>query len=284
MLDLDQVSQERQAILERALRFYRNLPSVLGLFLGGSLATGGEDAFSDIDLRVVGDPGQFTALIQDRTLYPKAFGAWLFNEPGASSGQVCVSHFAPFNKLDVVYYRPQDLRPLPYFGAGIRILHDPQGLVGRVQDASRRLRQVFQGEALDNLCHQLYAFAHEAYRRMVRQEFLYAQSLMVAVKERLVLLDDIVGGRYVQRPASPLARCEQRLDGAFSRLLARSLDGADRAGQLAYLGQLCLEGQERIRQACAKHQWPPAFDGLAIIIEQCGADPAGPGFTRSSPR
>lgn len=271
MLDLDQVHQERQAILERAVRFYRELPAVIGLFLAGSLATHTEDAYSDIDLGVLGDPRRFDELIRGRRLYPKQFGTWLFNETAESSPQVCVSNFAPFNKLDVTYYRPQDLRPLPYYSSGIHICYDPQGLIQRVVNESRRLQPVFHGEALSNLFDQVYAYAHEAYRRMMRQEFLYAQALTVSIKELLVRLDDILKDRYVLRPVSALVQCERRIDPEFFRLLACGLEVADRAGQFAHLRNLCLEGQEKIRQVCAKFQWPLAFDGLAIIIGLCEA-------------
>jgi predicted nucleotidyltransferase len=182
MLDLEKVSRDRQAVLEQAVHFFKAMPSVVGVFLVGSLANHTEDAYSDIDLRVIGGANQFNDLISNRVAYPKNFGVLLFNEITPVSPRVCVSHFEPFIKLDVLYLRPQDLEPSPIYRSAIRVFHDPQNLIQRLLDASRQLQPMLHGEAYNHMFNKIFAYAHEIYRRMMRHETIYAQSLLMTLK------------------------------------------------------------------------------------------------------
>lgn len=55
-------------------------PAVAGMFLGGSLASGTADAWSDIDLRVVVRPERHAGFVEQRLDIPRAWDGFLFNE------------------------------------------------------------------------------------------------------------------------------------------------------------------------------------------------------------
>ena len=101
------------------------------MFLAGSLAAGSCDEFSDNDLRIVTDRNHYRHYVEERQKTPSRWPGFLFNEwlPDALH---CVSYFKPFNKIDIFYYSIEALKPSPWYGLPIDVLHDPLGIVGEL--------------------------------------------------------------------------------------------------------------------------------------------------------
>ena len=132
---------QRQRLLDTLSADLGNEEDVLAVYLGGSLAEGNPDLYSDIDLRIVVKPEAYRAFVADKLRRPGSWGNVLFFEdlgPGVSH---TVAHFDCFVKVDVFYYRPDDLRP-SIFMKSTRIIHDPRHIVSKVQKESQGLTYI----------------------------------------------------------------------------------------------------------------------------------------------
>lgn len=179
----------RDQLLETAVRFFSADSAVIGVFLGGSLAAGSADAYSDIDLRVLVTPDRHGYYVEQRQEIPKRWPGFLFNEwvPGA---QHCVSHFRPFGKIDIFYYDAAALTPSPWYRLPIRILHDPEGIVADLVERSAELPFTVSADDLDFSISKGLAAAHETYRRARRGELFYAMSLLDELRQHIMHADD----------------------------------------------------------------------------------------------
>ncbi|MCG8273921.1 nucleotidyltransferase domain-containing protein [Aquamicrobium sp. NLF2-7] len=189
MLDEALLISARDRLLETAVRFFSAEPAIVGIFVGGSLAAGSADAWSDIDLRVVVTADRHAYYVDQRREFPKQWPGFLFNEwmPGA---QHCVSHFRPFGKIDIFYYDAAALAPSPWYRLPIRILHDPEGMVADLIERSRDLPFTGSDDDLDFSISKGLASAHEAYRRARRGELFYALSLLDELRQHIMQADD----------------------------------------------------------------------------------------------
>ncbi|WP_245581988.1 nucleotidyltransferase domain-containing protein [Phyllobacterium phragmitis] len=171
------------------MQFFSRDPAVTGIFLGGSLAAGSADAFSDIDLRVVVQRDRHAYYVDQRREIPKAWPGFLFNEwvPGA---QHCVSHFRPFGKIDIFYYDASTLAPSPWYRLPIRILHDLEGMVANLVERSQELPFTVAEDELDFSISKGLAAAHETYRRAKRGELIYALTLLDELRQHIMHADD----------------------------------------------------------------------------------------------
>src|SRR5512132_3735283 len=120
--------QDRDQLLQSARQHFESNPDVVGLFVAGSLAAGCQDAYSDIDLRVVVRPDKHRWFVEHRRDIPRSWPGFLFNEwrPGTRH---CVSHFRCFIKIDIFYFSEDDLQPSPWHGLPVNILLDRNGSI-----------------------------------------------------------------------------------------------------------------------------------------------------------
>ena len=181
--------------------------AVVGIFLGGSLAAGNADAYSDIDLRVVVTPEKHLWFVDQRREIPKQWSEFLFNE-WVPNAQHCVSHFRPFAKIDIFYYSTGLLHPSPWYGLPIKILHDPQGFVADLVTRSKTLRFSVSVDDVDYAISKGIAAIHEAYRRSHRGELLFAQMLFDELRHRVMQADDWLHDRTPE--TTVLAKFDRR--------------------------------------------------------------------------
>ncbi|WP_105416464.1 nucleotidyltransferase domain-containing protein [Neorhizobium sp. T25_27] len=210
----DDLEKARSALLATAVDWFKRDPHVLGIFLGGSIAAGSSDAYSDIDLRIVVEPEQHPHFVEKRREIPKHWSGFLFNEwlPGT---QHCVSHFHPFGKVDIFYYDAAKLTPSPWYRLPIKILHDPTGVVADLMKRSEALMFKVAEEDVDFSISKGLAAAHEAYRRAKRGELFDAQTLLDELRHHMMQADDWLEDRS---PATIVtAKFEKR---ASARVLA----------------------------------------------------------------
>jgi predicted nucleotidyltransferase len=97
-----------RSLLERAVGSFREDGWVLGLVLSGSLARGGADFYSDVDLYVIVRDEAFDAVFAERDAAAEAIGSPLLRftvepVPGGSRDLI-VTYPGPV-KLDLMYYR-----------------------------------------------------------------------------------------------------------------------------------------------------------------------------------
>ena len=234
-MDTDILVRARQSLLDEAVVYLSKDSAVLGIFLGGSLAAGTADAFSDIDLRVVVTPEEYERFVANRLEIPKRWTGFLFNEwmPGS---QHCVSHFRPFGKIDVFYHNRATLRPSPWYALPTTILYDPQGVLRDLIALSQPLKFETDLDRIDWLLSKSLAAAHETYRRAQRGELMYAQNLLDEFRLYMVQMDDWANRRTpVGFPLKQEQRLTPTLRQAFKASYVPLEPGAITAAMLSLL-------------------------------------------------
>jgi len=139
--DLGRLPKHR-GLLERAVAHFSDDERVSGLILGGSLARGNPDFYSDIDLYVVARDESFDAVFAERDKAAEAVGDPLFRfdvepVPGGSRDHIVI-YEGPV-KFDFMYHRESEPTPAPKW-AGHRVLKDSDNgsarLVSRSAEAA----------------------------------------------------------------------------------------------------------------------------------------------------
>ncbi|HEX6711267.1 MAG TPA: hypothetical protein VF068_13135 [Rubrobacter sp.] len=125
---LDRLPAHR-TLLERAVNHFRDDARVVGMIMGGSLAHGAVDFYSDEDLYIVARDESFDAVFDERDVAAVATGAPLFRFdvdpiPGGSRDYI-VTYPGPI-KLDLMYYRESEIKPDQKW-VGCPVLKDHSG-------------------------------------------------------------------------------------------------------------------------------------------------------------
>lgn len=255
----------RDQLLETAGGFFSADPGVIGLFLGGSLAAGSADAYSDIDLRVVVTPDRHDYYVDQRRQIPKEWPGFLFNEwvPGT---QHCVSHFRPFGKIDIFYCAAAALPPSPWYRLPIRILHDPEGIVADLVERSRGMQFTVSEDDLDFSISKGLAAAHETHRRARRGELFYAQSLLDELRQHIMHSDDWLQDRTPETAVT--AKFDKRGSLRVLTALKASYCPCDADAILTVLRSLVEVYRAQVMELHAKFilSRPPASDLEALDV------------------
>ncbi|TCU10032.1 hypothetical protein EV132_12223 [Rhizobium sullae] len=162
---------------------------MLAIFISGSVAAGSSDAYSDVDLRVVVRHERYSWFVEHRRDFPQQWPGFLFNE-WMPRTRHCVSHFLPFNKLDIFYLDATELTPSAWYRLPTIILHDPEKIVADVVDRSKGLTFVLTVDEIDFSISKGLAAAHETYRRAKRGELFYSQTLLDELRQHMMQADD----------------------------------------------------------------------------------------------
>jgi hypothetical protein len=262
-MDTDILIHARENLLNEAVDCLSSDPAVLGIFLGGSLAAGTGDAFSDIDLRVVVTSDEHERFVANRLEIPKQWHGFLFNEwmPGA---QHCVSHFRPFGKIDIFYHDKATLQPSPWYALPTTILYDPQGFIRDFIALSQQLRFETDLDKIDWLISKGLAAAHEHYRRVQRGELIYAQNLLDEFRLYVVQADDWANRRI---PAGFPLKQEQRLTPVLLQALKKSYVSAEsRAIATAMLG-LLIHFRELVIRLHESYDLPRPLENDLVAVD-----------------
>ncbi|MBY5446506.1 hypothetical protein HFO93_24110 [Rhizobium leguminosarum] len=206
-IDLTALTVARDRLISVAFDYFSVDPNVLGIFVSGSLAAGSSDAYSDIDLRVVVRHERHSWFVEHRRDLPQQWPGFLFNEwmPGTRH---CVSHFRPFNKLDVFYLDTEKLTPSPWYRLPMIILYDPEKIVTGLVDRSKELNFAVTTDEIDISISKGLAAAHETYRRAKRGELFYSQTLLDELRQHIMQSDDWLNDRTPETIV--LARFDRR--------------------------------------------------------------------------
>lgn len=231
----DELESARNDLLATALRCFKADSDVVGVFLGGSIAAGSADAYSDIDLRVVAKPERHSHYVEQRRQIPKPWPGFLFNE-WVPNVHHCVSHFQPFGKIDIFYYNAAALKPSPWYRLPIKILHDPEGVVAEIVNRSQGLQFTVGDDDVDFSISKGLAAAHETYRRAMRGELFYAQTLLDELRHHMMQADDWLNDRTPE--AAVMAKFDSRASGDVLRILKASYCPCEAGATLAALRSL----------------------------------------------
>ncbi|MDM9382001.1 aminoglycoside 6-adenylyltransferase [Chlorogloeopsis sp. ULAP01] len=239
----DELNAARQSLLDKTVDYFLVKKGVEALFVQGSVASGNTDEFSDIDFRVVIQPELYEQFLSERFSVPKCWGEWIYNE-WAAIQWVCISHFHPFNKIDVLYYKLQDIQPSPWFLQPVLIIFDPKKLIHQVIEASQGLEFSLEIDEINRLISKGLAQAEEVYRRAIRGELFYAQSLLENFRLTIMQIDD-----YCQKNPSfsyASAHFERRGSQILIEVLKRSYALLEKQSILNALSTLLKAYQEQV--------------------------------------
>jgi len=177
--------QVRKNLLNRAIENFKSQNAVVGIFLGGSIAKNNEDLFSDIDLRIVVTEDQFDEYIQRKHHLMSELDQVLFFEDMNANAPFTIAHYSNFIKIDLFIYTFSRIQPSIWF-SGILIVFDPSERLQEALKSSNDLKyQVTKGE-VEIWMGKVYSYIHEVYRRVVREEYYYALTMINNLRSFIV--------------------------------------------------------------------------------------------------
>jgi hypothetical protein len=173
--------KQREAILEKALADLTSDTNVLAIYLGGSLAKGKDDLYSDIDLHTVVAAEKKRDFIINKRNRAAAWGEVVFYEDFNPLSPVVVTHYDCFVKVDCWYHSQEEMVPSIWL-KGLKVLYDPSDRIRKViQDSSNLIYQT-SPEEVEFWREKILAFIHETYRAVMRHELYYAISNLDRVR------------------------------------------------------------------------------------------------------
>jgi len=214
--------------------FFSARTEVIGLFVSGSIAAATTDEYSDIDFRVVVERESFEDFIKGHMSYPYAWGDLICNNGGHN---VSVSHFRPFNKVDIFYYAPEHLKPSPWYNLPIKILFDPLSIIRNLIESSKSLTFAPTSAEVSISISIGIGNLHEVYRRAQRNELVYAQAILNSLRESIIEAEDALNDRALQGRFG-CSHFEQRCPSEVQHVIMASYTVAEKKQILASLKDL----------------------------------------------
>lgn len=231
----EELNVARQQLYSTVVDYFIDRKGVEALYVQGSVAENSADEWSDIDFRVVIKPKFYQRYLSERFSAPKKWGKWVYNE-WAGRSWVCVSHFKPFNKIDLLYFKPNELKPSPWFALPTQVIYDPKGLVQQIILDSHNLEQSSLSiEEIDRLISKGLAYAEETYRRAMRGELFYSQSQLDSFRLILIQLDDYLHQNKFSSGIGSPSHCEQRVSQMLIEAMQLSYTTLDKTSILQAL-------------------------------------------------
>ena len=203
---------EHRSLLRRAFARFRDDDRVPGLVLGGSLARGDADLYSDVDLYVVSRDEAFDAVFAERDAAAEAIGDPLLRfavdpVPGGSTDFI-VTYPGPV-KLDLMYHRESEVEPGPKW-KDKKVLKDDSGtLVAVVSRSEGPGKGLPAPEPLAELEQRFWTLCWYVFGKISRGELWEALDGVHAIRGEILLpLIDRTAGR----PHEGYRRLERKLD------------------------------------------------------------------------
>lgn len=165
--------QIRNEMLNHIVSKLYSRQGVEGIFIGGSIAKNNEDLFSDIDLRIVVSEDQFDDYIRNKQDLALDFGEVLFFEDMNMKSPFTIAHYSNFIKMDLFIYTYAQLKPSLWLKE-IKILLDPYGQLQEILNQSNEMAYIVSKEEVEIWRGKVFAYIHEVYRRVFREEYYYA--------------------------------------------------------------------------------------------------------------
>ncbi|PAK34179.1 aminoglycoside 6-adenylyltransferase [Peribacillus simplex] len=181
----ESLPKHRDVILKNALKDLKTDANVLAIYLGGSLAKGYIDNYSDVDLHTIVTSEKKSDFIKDKKNRAKNWGEVLFYEDFNPFSPVVVTHYDCFVKVDSWYHSPNEIVPSIWL-KGLKVLYDPTNIISNVIKESSNLVYKPSSEEVEFWRGKLLAFIHETYRAVMRDEIYYALSNLDRIRWLMV--------------------------------------------------------------------------------------------------
>lgn len=167
-----EIPKHRQSILNEIEQDLLNDENVIALFYGGSIGKQNTDLYSDIDLRIVVKDEVFEEYRLNKKVRAKNWGNVLYYEdfPWAT---YTVAHYDSFIKVDAFYYKIESIHPSTWL-QNISIAYDKTGFLEEIVEKSVKLSYRPTVQEVEMWRSKFFAYVHEAYRRVHRNELFYA--------------------------------------------------------------------------------------------------------------
>lgn len=167
-----EIPMHRQMIKEKIERDLLDDPFIVAVFYGGSIGNNDSDNYSDIDLRIVVAEEEFENYRAKKRKRATRWGAVSFFEDVPYSNYSS-AHYENFVKVDTFYYRLKDVLP-SFWLRNIEVLFDTSEMLEDVVEKSRKLTFNPSCEDVELWRTKFFAYLHESYRRVMRNEIYYA--------------------------------------------------------------------------------------------------------------
>lgn len=202
---------KRSELQQRLTNYALNHSAVLGAFFGGSVGNQNQDAYSDLDFRLVLKEAVEKPVFLQQLL--AEFDDLLFIESQADN--YCVVHFAQFVKADIFCYYWSELVPSVWLEK-LLIVKDEAESLHQLQHSSEAISFTLTQAEFEFYLHKFYAYYHEGYRRWRRGEANYLQECELLLKHCLISFWYLAAGW----PANTLGDWS-RYEGSRSKLTSR---------------------------------------------------------------
>lgn len=166
------IPKYRQKLMYEIEQDLINDANVLAVYYGGSIGNQNEDLYSDIDLRIVVKEEAFHEYRLNKKQRAKNWGKVLFYEDFPWTAYT-IAHYDTFIKVDIFYYTMKEIQPSVWL-QNIKIVHDCTGILNDLLKKSMCLSYVPTMEEVEIWRSKFFAYVHEAYRRVMREEIYYA--------------------------------------------------------------------------------------------------------------
>ncbi|MFL0584005.1 nucleotidyltransferase domain-containing protein [Solibacillus silvestris] len=208
--------KHRQELMEAIELDLISDENVLAIFYGGSIGSGETDLYSDIDLRIVVKDGVYEEYRLNKKQRAKNWGKVLFFED-FHWANYSTAHSRTFIKVDSFYYKSMDIKPSIWLQK-LKIVHDPTRLIQDVLTKSAALTYRPSVHEIEHWRTKFFAYLHEAYRRVMRNEIYYALHNLDNLRLSLVT------GWYMEEGIQPNTFGDwAKLEGDRSKLNERQL-------------------------------------------------------------
>lgn len=183
-MEIENLSQNRDKLLGQIEKYFISHNNNFLRFLGGSLAKGNPDEFSDIDFRVViSDDFEKKDVLDNFIDYFDSQISFI----ETSTSFYGVFHFRNFIKVDIFIYFQKELSPNVWL-KDIKILKDNQEFLKDLKMVSELKEYIFKEQYLVGYLNKYTAYLHELYRRYKREELNYCEHCTLMMKHILISL------------------------------------------------------------------------------------------------
>jgi predicted nucleotidyltransferase len=219
---LSRLPQHRN-LLERAVARFWDDDRVPGLVLGGSLAIGGADFYSDVDLYMIVRDASLDAVFAERDAAAEAIGSPLLRftvepVPGGSRDYI-VTYPGPV-KLDLMYHRESEVEPGSKWENRLVMKDDFCSLASVVSRSTGSAPAPLALEVLAELDQKFWTWCWYVFGKIVRGELWEALDGLHTIRSLALLsLLDLA----TERPHEGYRRLERKLDPRTSGLLAATV-------------------------------------------------------------
>ncbi|MHA6260183.1 hypothetical protein ACXYMX_09745 [Sporosarcina sp. CAU 1771] len=165
------IPEHRQTIKEAIEKDLADDMHIIAVFYGGSIGNEDTDVYSDIDLRIVVRNEAFEEYRDNKKKRAEKWGEVLFFED-LPYVNYSTAHYDNFVKVNTFYYRLKDLLPSASL-RNIEVFYDESEMLEDIVKKSNQMQLKFTKEDVELWRTKFFAYLHELYRRVMRNELYY---------------------------------------------------------------------------------------------------------------